>query len=369
MSSPARGGEKPPATPVTLVLGSGGARGLAHIGVIQALLADGQFKPAAVTGSSIGALVGGLYAAGKLDDYTTWVRELKGGDVWSLLDFAFSRSGLFTGERLMKRLQDILGDAQIEDLPIPFTAVACDLHRRQEVWLDRGSLFQAIRASIAIPGLFTPVQRDGRLLVDGGLLCPLPVVPALQHHQTRLTIAVSLNGVSAATSARRWPALPATGQEADPARNNAVQQFLLRAGRSIGLKLGPEQAPGPDAQPPLDEDDGLGIISKSIDTMQDRIARHQLAACQPDLLVEVPVDACSMLEFHRADELIALGQRLARRTLRDWRRRQDGTVDDDGPQVTQADNQASDQSTNGVDGETRPPHPTAVGQKGPAQAG
>jgi predicted acylesterase/phospholipase RssA len=135
------------------------------------------------------------------------------------------------------------------------------------------------------------------------------------------------------------------------------------------LKLGPEQAPGPDAQPPLDEDDGLGIISKSIDTMQDRIARHQLAACQPDLLVEVPVDACSMLEFHRADELIALGQRLARRTLRDWRRRQDGTVDDDGPQVTQADNQASDQSTNGVDGETRPPHPTAVGQKGPAQAG
>ncbi len=330
MSTPSPPGAGP-ASPATLVLGSGGARGMAHIGVIQALQEDGRFRLRAVTGSSIGALVGGLYAAGKLDDYTVWVRELRGGDVWSLLDFSFTRRGLFTGERLMKRLKDMLGDAQIEDLPIPFTAVACDLHRRQEVWLDRGSLFEAIRASIAIPGLFTPVERDGRVLVDGGLLSPVPVVPALQHGAP-CAIAVSLNGASdpsvTARPAAGRPARPDAGRE--PARANAVQEFLSWAGRRMGWADDSPPEPGTArARPP---DDGFGLISKSVDAMQDRIARHQLAACRPDLLIEIPVDACGMLEFHRAEDMIVLGRRRARRALRELDRSGVDHEDDDGAQ-------------------------------------
>ncbi|HXF47713.1 MAG TPA: patatin-like phospholipase family protein, partial [Burkholderiaceae bacterium] len=129
--------------PVSLVLGSGGARGLAHIGVIRALEEDGRYAVHAVTGSSIGALIGGLYAAGRLASYTAWVRTLSRADVWRLLDFSFTRKGLIEGERVMKRLAELVGDALIERLPIPFTAVASDIERRREVWMTRGSLFEA----------------------------------------------------------------------------------------------------------------------------------------------------------------------------------------------------------------------------------
>lgn len=327
-------------TAVTLVLGSGGARGLAHIGVIRALEADGRFAVRAVTGTSIGALVGGLYAAGKLDDYARWVCGLSRADVWGLLDFSFTRRGLFEGERLMKRLADLLGDARIEDLPIPFTAVASDLERRQEVWLDRGPLFEAIRASIAIPGLFTPVERDGRLLVDGGLLSPLPVVPMLQH-DAPCAIAVSLNGPAAQTAGavdRPHDGSPggvadakADGRHDDAGAGDAgsdggdggdvaqrpaqpagaVRQWLRRAGRRLGFPVRREAAAGG-----ADEgDDAFDIIAKSVEAMQDRIARYQLAGCRPDLLIEIPVDACGVLEFDRGEEMIALGECMARRAL------------------------------------------------------
>jgi NTE family protein len=176
------------------VLGSGGARGLAHIGVIRALEENGQFGIRSITGTSIGALIGGLYAGGKLDIYADWVSKLSRSDVWGLLDFSFTNKGLFKGERVMKKLADLVGEAQIEDLDIPFTAVASDIERRQEIWISEGSLFEAIRASIAIPGLFTPVERKGRILVDGGLLSPLPLAPA-QYHRVEQSIVVSLNGI------------------------------------------------------------------------------------------------------------------------------------------------------------------------------
>jgi predicted acylesterase/phospholipase RssA len=179
--------------PVALVLGSGGARGLAHAGVIRALQDCGRFEIRSITGSSIGALIGGLHAGGKLDAYVDWVSGLSRGDVWKLLDFSFTGRGIFEGDRLMQKLSDLVGDARIEDLDIPFTAVASDIERRREVWITRGSLFEAIRASIAIPGFFTPVVLGDRLLVDGGLLSPLPIAPAQRHDVERI-IAVSLNG-------------------------------------------------------------------------------------------------------------------------------------------------------------------------------
>lgn len=264
-----------PQIPASLVLGSGGARGLAHIGAIRALQDDGRYRVQAITGTSIGALIGGLHAAGRLDPYVDWVRTLSRADVWRLLDFSFTRKGLFEGERLMRKLGELVGDALIEELPIPFTAVASDIERRREVWLTRGSLFQAIRASIAIPGLFTPVERDGRLLVDGGLLSPLPIAPTLPH-DAQITIAVSLDGAP-----ERAPA--AAG----------------RAGRA------------PDASITA-----FDIMARAFDAMQDRISRYQIAAYRPEILIEIPADVCGVLDFHRAGELIEFGYRRAREVLR-----------------------------------------------------
>ncbi|MEJ2325530.1 MAG: patatin-like phospholipase family protein [Chromatiaceae bacterium] len=177
---------------VSLILGSGGARGLAHIGVIRSLEENG-YTIRSIAGASMGALIGGIYAAGKLDIYEKWVAALRKRDVMQLLDFAYSRAGLFSGDRIINKLRNMLGDIRIEDLPLSFTAVATDLNAGREVWLTRGSLFDAIRASIAIPTVFTPVKRDGMVLVDGGLLNPVPIAPTLRD-RTKMTVAVSLSG-------------------------------------------------------------------------------------------------------------------------------------------------------------------------------
>lgn len=292
--------------PASLVLGSGGARGLAHIGVIRALREHGGYEIRAITGSSIGALIGGLHAADRLAPYEKWVRGLTRADVWGLLDFSFTRKGLFEGERVMNKLADLVGDARIEELPIPFTAVASDIERRREVWLNRGSLFQAIRASIAIPGLFTPVVRDGRLLVDGGLLSPLPIAPTLPH-DARLTIAVSLDGA---------PERPARasdeGGERAPENDGTLQRWLRRVRETR-----------PDAKE-ASSFSAFDVIAKSFDAMQDRLVRYQIAAYRPDILIEIPNDACAVLDFHRADEMIELGYRRAQAALR--RSRDDGAA-------------------------------------------
>jgi NTE family protein len=283
--------------PVSLVLGSGGARGLAHIGVIRALRDDDRYVIESITGSSIGALIGGLHAAGKLDAYADWVGGLDRGDVWGLLDFSFTRKGLFEGQRVMQKLADMIGEARIEDLPIPFTAVASDIDRRREVWLNRGPLFEAIRASIAIPGLFTPIEIDGRMLVDGGLLSPLPLAPA-QHHGKDQVIAVSLNGAADAAEQA-----DGSGQDGSAPRRNVVGRWLRRVRRRLGA-----EAVGDSA-------DAFDIVAQSIEAMQDRIARYQVASYRPDLLIEIPVNACGVLDFHCAGRMIDLGYRRTRAAL------------------------------------------------------
>jgi NTE family protein len=286
--------------PVSLVLGSGGARGLAHIGVIRALLEDGRYELRSITGASIGALVGGLHAGDRLGPYADWVCGLSRADVWRLLDFSFTGRGLFEGKRLMDRLAELVGDALIEELPIPFTAVAADIERRREVWLNRGSLFEAIRASIAIPGVFTPVARDGRLLVDGGLLSPLPIAPTLGHEGDR-TIAVSLNGVAEKVSPSPAADPPA---EASRAERSALARWIGSTRRKLGFDVRDE--------PSINAFD---TITRSVEAMQDRIARYQIAAYRPDILIEIPVDACGGLDFHRGREMIELGYRQARAVL------------------------------------------------------
>jgi len=178
---------------IALVLGSGGARGYAHIGVIEELERRG-YDIACIAGCSMGAVVGGIYAAGKLKEYREWIESLDYLDVLRLVDVSF-RLGAIRGEKVFGQIRDIVGEINIEDLRIPYTAVATDLTNQQEIWFQEGSLHQAMRASAAIPSLFTPVMQGNRMLVDGGLLNPLPIVPVVSSH-CDLIIAVNLNSTN-----------------------------------------------------------------------------------------------------------------------------------------------------------------------------
>lgn len=286
---------------VSLVLGSGGARGLAHIGVIRALEEKG-LRIRNIAGTSMGALIGGIYAADELDTYVKWVQQLERSDVIRLLDLSFSMSALFKGERIIEVLKGLIGDSRIEDLPIGFTAVATALREQREIWLNKGSLFAAIRASIAVPGVFTPATVDGRLLVDGGLVNPIPIAPTL-NDATDLTIAVNLNGVSEHYRPQTKVQPPKRDKVASGYRA-AISQFLS------SLREDDDDEPGAP--------DFGDLLTQSFDIMQGSIARLKLAAYMPDIVVDVPRDACTFFEFYRADEMAELGYRKANEVLTDY---------------------------------------------------
>lgn len=302
-------------TRVALVLGSGGARGYAHIGVIQVLKERG-YEIAGISGCSMGALVGGLEASGKLDAYTDWVIGLGPRDVLRLVDPSPFGAGAIKLERVLNRMSEILDGARIEELPIPFTAIATDLGARREVWFTSGPVDVAIRASIAIPGVITPIMVNGRLLVDGAVLNPVPV-DAIAGVDADFTLAVSLSG----WTPRVFNASPAkaSSEAAPPAewlenfRRTAagifntdwVAAFLARIGGRTGEAHEPAHPPYEPAPP------GLGIpevANLAIDTMGGLITRYRLAALPPDVLVTIPNDIAKSLEFHRAAELIELGR-------------------------------------------------------------
>ncbi len=288
-----------PSRTLSLVLGSGGARGLAHIGAIQ-VFEEAGYEIRSIAGCSMGALVGGMYAAGKLDVYTDWATSLQQSDVLRLVDWTLSGGGLIRGDRIIRRLREMVGDIDIESLPIDFTAVAVDIEQGKEIWLDHGSLFEAIRSSIAIPGLFTPHRHTGRLLVDGGILNPIPVAPTLRC-LTDSTFVVNCNG--------RPSGVP---ERVSRARSEAASDedgMMVRMRRFFSGRTDRDDARDPE--PP-----GLAaILIKSLETMQSVIARQHLAVFHPDRVIEIPRDACMLHEFHRADELIELGRERARATL------------------------------------------------------
>ncbi|MDQ7991946.1 MAG: patatin-like phospholipase family protein [Propionicimonas sp.] len=302
-------------TRVALVLGSGGARGYAHIGAIQVLKERG-YEIAGISGTSMGALVGGLEASGKLDAYTDWVTGLGPRDVLRLMDASPFGAGAIKLERVLGRMSEILDGARIEELPIPFTAIATDLGARREVWFTSGPVDVAIRASVAIPGAITPIMVNGRLLVDGAVLNPVPV-DAVAGVEADFTLAVSLSG----WTPRDFNASPAkTSSEASPPAewlehfrrstagiftNDWVAGVLARFGG--GRADEPPEPPRPYEPAPA----GLGIpevANLAIETMGGLITRYRLAALPPDVLVTIPNDAAKSLEFHRAAELIELGR-------------------------------------------------------------
>lgn len=322
---------------MALALGSGGARGYAHIGVIEALRERG-YDIVGVSGSSMGALVGGLHAAGRLDEFSEWAKSLTQRTILRLLDPSISAAGVMRAGKILDAVRDILGPVAIEDLRIPYTAVATDLLAGKSVWFQRGPLDEAIRASIAIPGVIAPHAVDGRLLADGGILDPLPMAP-LSAVNADLTIAVNLSGSEAITTREAEPGataewltrmLRSTSSLLDTA---AARSLLDRpTARAVLSRLGgpggepDDWSDNPDEEPSqADADAGelaaavsdvpkLGsfeVMNRTIDIAQAALARHTLAVYPPDLLIEVPRSTCRALEFHRAVEVIATGRALA----------------------------------------------------------
>ncbi|MDH1443817.1 patatin-like phospholipase family protein [Pseudomonas sp. GD03721] len=323
---------------VALVLGSGGARGYAHIGVIDELQARG-YEIGCIAGCSMGAVVGGIFAAGKLPEYREWTESLDYLDVLRLLDVSF-HLGAIRGERVFGRIQDIVGDVDIENLNIPFTAVATDLTNQQEIWFQEGCLHQAMRASAAIPSLFTPVIQGKRMLVDGGLLNPLPIVPVVSSH-CDLIVAVNLN----ATNQNHYQ-LPLIERPA--ALKGRIDQLMSNLGSRLPnfrrkgddetLLLGSAQHPGDEIAPaaaPDRKEDGaaprsasgsrvaefsgpgslLELVNQSFEVMQNSLAQYKIAGYPPDILINVPKRVCRFFEFYKAPELIMLGRQIARDTL------------------------------------------------------
>ncbi len=283
---------------ISLVLGSGGARGLAHIGVIHWLNENG-FKIKSISGCSMGALIGGIYAAGKLDDFEHWVRAITKVEIVKLLDLSWSKSGLVKGDRIINTLTALVGDQVIEDLPITFTAVAADIVSEKEVWINKGRLFDAIRASISLPLFFTPFKYNGIDLIDGGVLNPVPIAPTF-NDSTDFTIAVNLGGVIEAEEEIK---------KIDKAESNESMPFTEAVNEYVGRLTGSITAE-------LSQDWGAyDIANQAFDAMQSTIARQKLAAYPADFNIEIARNACGTLEFDRASEMIELGYKKAQDNL------------------------------------------------------
>lgn len=364
---------------VALVLGSGGARGMAHIGVIEEIEARG-YEVVSVSGCSIGAIVGAFYSANKLGVFTDWARSLNYLNVLRLVDFSLISNGAIRGDKLFSVLSGMLGDIQIEDLELPYTAVATDLISSKEVWFQRGSLQQAMRASAAIPGLIQPVEYEGRLYVDGGVLNPLPIAASVSAHADYI-IAVDLSAdvpIPVIKDAKQLEAEAKAIKETQKAEfDQAVQTEIqqqeqkLQTAENTGAeahekddahKMDNEGAVADIADkitstlkqitpttsvPNLwlnnmvnkasdwfsheDSSEGvsdkektevsgsklgkIGILYQMFEVMQTSLSQYKIAGYPPDLLVKIPKNCVEMHEFYRADELIEIGRYIAKEAL------------------------------------------------------
>jgi len=285
---------------VALVLGSGGARGYTHIGVIDELLARG-YQIDCIAGCSMGALIGGIYAAGKLDDYREWVEGLDYLDVLRLLDLG-SRLGAIRGEKVFGRIREMLGETN-----------------QQEIWFQEGCLHQAMRASAAIPSLFTPAQQDKRMLVDGGLLNPLPIVPVVSSH-CDVVIAVNLN--ASRNPGYHLPAVerpPQLKERFEQLRQTLSSRLPFREREEKAVPTAPDKTPanGNGSFAPASM---LELIGQSFEVMQNSLAQYKVAGYPPDLLINVPRNICRFFEFHKAPEIIRLGRQIAADSLECYER-------------------------------------------------
>ena len=291
---------------IGIALGSGSARGWAHIGILQALEEMG-IKPEIVAGSSIGSIVGAAYASGNLDKLEDWVLKLDSSGVVSFLDISWTGGGLIEGEKLFEFFEKDYQAHNIEDLPIPYAAVSTDLATGREVWFQKGDLGDAVRASIALPGLFTPAFKDGRWYIDGGIVNPVPV-SLCKAMGADVVIAVNLNGDIVGKHLRKLDDEPQKREEPDnlfksELWNQAIEHISEKFNVNVNDKIS-------DMFKPHKKDLGMfEVISSSINIMQDRITRSRMAGDPPDVLLSPRLAHLGLMDFDKADIAIEEGRK------------------------------------------------------------
>lgn len=287
---------------IGLALGGGVARGFAHIGALRTLLANG-IVPDIVAGTSIGAVVGAAYLAGKLDALEEWARSLNRFRMMSYLDFRVRSAGLIGGDRLVSTLHQHLGDMNVEDLEKPFVAVATDMVTGHEVWLRQGNLVEALRASFSLPGIFAPVQLDHRWLIDGALVNPVPVSVCLAMG-AQMTIAINLNADIIGIARRPGSSIPTV------AGFDLLDEQHETAARARRIPITRRLFRREPNHPSL-----FGVMFSSLNILQDRIARSRLAGDPPDVAIEPRIGHIGLAEFDRANEMIDEGRAATERRL------------------------------------------------------
>ncbi|WP_375579913.1 patatin-like phospholipase family protein [Marivirga tractuosa] len=282
---------------VALVLGSGGARGVAHIGVIEALEENG-FEISSISGSSMGAVIGGLYAAGKMQEYKEWVTHFDKIDVFKLLDFTLSLQGIVRGEKVFKEMRKLLGEYNIEDFSIPFTAVASNIRTQKEVLFSEGNLMDALRASCAIPTVMTPVYHENEEIVDGGVLNPIPL-NRVKRTDGDILIAVDVN---AAIPFEKKVAVTAEELKQDEKNKQFLEDFTKRIRKFFPSNSSKETQAFPKKLGYFD------LLNRSIDLMQEKMTNLQMEIIKPDMLIQISRNSCGTFEFYKSNELVELGK-------------------------------------------------------------
>lgn len=298
---------------VALVLSSGGARGVAHIGVIRELEECG-YTITSVSGTSIGAVIGGFYAAGKLDEYAQWVSSLGLYNVFNLIDFSFSAKGLIKGERVFRKMSEWMIGVTFEDLNIPFVCVAADLKNRKEVILNKGDVLESIRASIAIPGYIEPLLMNDVYLYDGGIINPIPV-SCVPRTGDEMVVAVDLNAYMPEFNPKEY--WKTTEPEASPTLKK-VSALWLNAVNHIELlqrKTSNEEKEKTSNHNIHKHLTHIGALNEMFELMQENVSEESLRKYPPDVLIRIPRNLCNTFEFHRSKELIAYGRQQAKLAL------------------------------------------------------
>lgn len=282
---------------IALVLSGGGARGMAHIGVIEELMKRG-YKITSIAGTSMGALIGGVYAKGKLDEFKNWITSLDQLEVFKLVDLTLGKGGLVKGEKVLNKMKEFIPDSNIEDLPIPYSATAVDIIKHEEVVFRSGSLYEAIRASIAIPTVFTPVKKDGATLVDGGVMNNVPITNIKRTEGDQLVV-VYVNADIPCIK-------PALNKKEEKEQESFYQKWLSSFNNHLHINHSKEKK------------ESLGLISvvdNALTTGMLALANFAIEKGNPDILINISRESCGTYDFYKAKELIEIGRLAAVQTL------------------------------------------------------
>ncbi len=301
---------------VALVLSSGGARGLAHIGAIEELELQG-FNITSIAGCSMGALVGGMFAAGRLQDFKQWMFDIDRSKMWRLTDLSLSLTHLMKGQRVIEAMKEVVPDVAIEDLPIPYCAVATDCVTGREVVISSGSLYEAIRASISMPAVFSPVRRDGMFLVDGGVINPLPLTH-VQRHNGDLLVAVNVSGPDFEGINRQR--LEHEDEEARRIEERLAKRRASKNPLRRRLPSLPTRAELLDRLLPDDLDvNYVTLVDRALSIAIKQNAALNLQLNRPDILADIAMTDFDGFDYDKGEEIAALGQQAMHQAIEDYK--------------------------------------------------